>query len=405
MYIHRTIENKILHMKDMFSIILLTGSRQVGKTTLLKYLFKDLPYYTFDDPILLQSAKEEAGIFIKNLLPPVIIDEIQYVPTIFPYLKMSVDEKKEKGMFLLTGSQQFHLMKSVSESLVGRLGVINLQGLSLREKLDDSFEDFFIPTTTYFRNRKKTAKKLSYQDVWQIIHRGSMPVLHAEPIDWQLFYSSYIKTYIERDVRQLTQVGDEMKFLTFMTVIAGRTAQMLNITSVARDVGISVSTADRWLSILLASQIIYLLYPYHTNITKRAIKAPKLYFLDTGLAAYLTRWSNPDVLEAGAMNGAFFETFVIGEVLKSFNNAGFLMPPLYYYRDKDGVEVDLLIELNGVLHPLEIKKTSNPDQDHIKAFFTLQKKEISLGNGGIICLYDECIPLNKNNTIIPITWL
>lgn len=405
MYIHRTIENKILHMKDMFSIILLTGSRQVGKTTLLKYLFKDLPYYTFDDPILLQSAKEEAGIFIKNLLPPVIIDEIQYVPTLFPYFKMSVDEKKEKGMFLLTGSQQFHLMKSVSESLVGRLGVINLQGLSLREILVDGFEDYFIPIETYFQNRKKTVKRLSYQDIWQIIHRGSMPVLHVESMDWELFYSSFIKTYIERDVRQLTQVGDEMKFLTFMSVIAGRTAQMLNITSVARDVGISVSTADRWLSILLTSQIIYLLYPYQTNITKRAIKTPKCYFLDTGLAAYLTRWSNPDVLEAGAMNGAFFETFVISEVLKSFYNAGFLTPPLYYYRDKDGVEIDLLIEMNGLLHPVEIKKTSNPKHDHIKAFLTLKKKNVNLGKGGIICLYDECIPLNEDNTIIPVTWL
>lgn len=233
-----------------------------------------------------------------------------------------------------------------------------------------------------------------------------MPALYANPGDWNLFYSSYLRTYIERDVRELTQIGDEQKFLKFMMVIAGRTGQMLNLSSIAGDIGISVPTVERWLSILITSNLVYLLQPYYNNTTKRAIKTPKLYFLDTGLAAYLTKWNNPEVLEAGAMAGAFFETFVIGEVIKSYYNAGVFDPPLYYYRDKDKVEVDLIIEENQILHPLEIKKTSNPDKDQIKGFTALRKiNGVRCGNGGIICMYDKVIKLDDHNFTIPVNYL
>jgi predicted AAA+ superfamily ATPase len=390
----------------MFSAVLVTGARQVGKTTLLKHIMDAIPYLTLDDPILLQSAIEEAGSFFKIAPPPVIVDEIQYAPNLFRYIKMIADDSGKKGQFFLTGSQQFKMMKNVSESLSGRIGIINLLGLSLREIMNDSFNEIFVPTEEYFTKRKLSAKQMEYMGVWKIIQKGSMPAMYSEELDWQMFYAAYTKTYIERDVRELTQVGDELKFIKFMTAIASRTSQMLNLSSVANEVGISVPTADRWLSILLSSNIVYLLQPYYNNITKRTVKTPKLYFLDTGLAAYLTKWNTPEVLEAGAMAGAFFETFVVAEVLKSYYNAGVLEPSLYYYRDKDAKEVDMLIEQNGTLYPVEIKKTSNPGKEHIDNFSVLDKiKGLEVGTGGVICMYDKNIHINDRNVTIPVTWL
>jgi len=405
-YINRNIEATINKAAKIFSTVLITGARQVGKTTLLKHITSDIPYLTLDDPILLQSALEEAGNFFKITPPPLIIDEIQYAPNLFSYIKMIVDDSGKKGQFYLTGSQQFKLMKNVSESLAGRIGIINLLGLSLREIKNDTFNEIFVPTEEYFIKRKMSAKQVDYREVWEIIHKGSMPAMYADEVDWQMFYAAYTKTYIERDVRVLTQVGDELKFIKFMIAIASRTSQMLNISSVANEIGISVPSADRWLSILISSNIVYLLQPYYNNITKRAVKTPKLYFLDTGLAAYLTKWNTSEVLEAGAMAGAFFETFVVAEILKSNYNAGVLEPSLYYYRDKDAKEVDILIEQNGTLYPVEIKKTSNPAKEHINNFLVLEKiKGVSIGTGGIICMYEKSVRINEKNVTIPVTWL
>lgn len=405
-YIYRNIEITINKAAKMFSTVLITGARQVGKTTLLKHMTSDIPYLTLDDPILLQSALEEAGSFFKTTPPPVIVDEIQYAPNLFSYIKMSADDSGKKGQFFLTGSQQFKMMKNVSESLAGRIGIINLLGLSLREIKNDTFNEIFVPTEEYFAKRKISVKQVEYKELWEIIHKGSMPAIYADALDWQMFYASYTKTYIERDVRELTQVGDELKFIKFMTAIASRTSQMLNLSSVANEVGISAPTADRWLSILISSNIVYLLQPYYNNITKRAVKTPKLYFLDTGLAAYLTKWNTPEVLEAGAMAGAFFETFVVAEILKSNYNAGVLEPAFYYYRDKDAKEVDILIEQNGTLYPVEIKKTSNPGKKHIDNFLVLEKiKGVKVGTGGVICMYEKSVRLNDKNVTIPVTWL
>lgn len=405
-YINRNIENTIIKSAKMFSTVLITGARQVGKTTLLKHLTEGISYVTLDDPILLQSAIEEAGSFFKTTPPPVIVDEIQYAPNLFNYIKMIADESGKKGQFYLTGSQQFKMMKNVSESLAGRIGIINLLGLSLREIKGDSFNAPFIPTVEYIDKRKISACRLDYKEIWKIIHKGSMPAMYADELDWQMFYASYTKTYIERDVRELTQVGDELKFIKFMTAIASRTSQMINLTSVANEIGISVPTVDRWLSILISSNIVYLLKPYYNNITKRAIKTPKLYFLDTGLAAYLTKWNTPDVLEAGAMAGAFFETFVVSEVLKSYYNSGILEPSLYYYRDKDAKEIDIIIEQNGTLYPVEIKKTANPGKEHIENFSVLDKiKGVNVGTGCVVCMYDKSVYINNKNRTIPVTWL
>ncbi len=405
-YINRNIETTINKATKMFSTVLITGARQVGKTTVLKHMKSGISYLTLDDPILLQSALEEAGSFFKTTPPPVIVDEIQYAPNLFSYIKMSADESGKKGQFFLTGSQQFRMMKNVSESLAGRIGIINLLGLSLREIKNDTFNEIFVPTQGYLEKRKMSCKQADYREIWEIIHKGSMPAMYADELDWQMFYAAYTKTYIERDVRELTQVGDELKFIKFMIAIASRTSQMLNLSSVANEVGISAPTADRWLSILISSNIVYLLQPYYNNITKRAVKTPKLYFLDTGLAAYLTKWNTPEVLEAGAMAGAFFETFVVAEVLKSYYNAGVLEPSLYYYRDKDAKEVDILIEQNGALYPVEIKKTANPGKEHIENFSVLEKiKGIMVGTGGIVCMYDKCVRINDKNVTIPVTWL
>nr|WP_312579941.1 ATP-binding protein [Sedimentibacter sp.] len=405
-YINRNVENTVKKSAKMFSTVLITGARQVGKTTLLKHMMGDIPYVTLDDPILLQSAIEEAGSFFKTAPPPIIVDEIQYAPNLFSYIKMIADESGKKGQFYLTGSQQFKMMKNVSESLAGRIGIINLLGLSLREIKSDSFNEPFIPTLEYIDKRKNSVGELEYKEIWKVIHKGSMPAMYADEIDWQMFYASYTRTYIERDVRELTQVGDELKFIKFMTAIASRTSQMINLTSIANEIGISVPTADRWLSILISSNIVYLLKPYYNNITKRAIKTPKLYFLDTGLAAYLTKWNTPDVLEAGAMSGAFFETFVVSEILKSYYNAGILEPSLYYYRDKDAKEIDIIIEQNGMLYPVEIKKTANPGKEHIENFSVLDKiKGINIGNGGVVCMYDKNVHINDKNMTFPVTWL
>jgi predicted AAA+ superfamily ATPase len=390
----------------MFPAVLLTGPRQAGKTTLLQKTAGKITYITMDDPVAKQNAVDEPGNFFNRYEPPVIIDEIQYAPQLFPYIKMLADKSGKKRMFYLTGSQQFRMMKNVSESLAGRIGIINLLGLSLREIKKIRFNIPFIPGKKYFGSREKVLKQASYMELFGIIFKGSMPALYAGRVDHEMFYSTYTKTYLERDVRDLTQVGDELKFLKFMSVVAARTGQMLNYSAIAGEVSVSLPTIERWISVLVSSNIVYLLQPYFNNRTKRAIKTPKLYFLDTGLAAYLTRWNSKETLESGAMSGAFFETFIITEIIKSYYNAGISEPSLYYYRDKENMEIDLIIEENGLLHPIEIKKTANPAKEGIKNFSVLDKiPGIKRGSGGIICNYDRLLYLDNDNAVIPVSYI
>ncbi|WP_293831996.1 ATP-binding protein [uncultured Phascolarctobacterium sp.] len=407
MYIHRHLEAMLATASKMFGAVLVTGPRQVGKTTLVRRFASTSNYVTLDDPMQLHAAVEQPATFFKDNKPPVFVDEIQYAPNLFPYIKMKVDEENAKGLFYLSGSQQFKLMKNVGESLAGRLGILNLLGLSMREYHQLKFNDAFLPTEEYFAGRRKELKPLSYDELWRVIHRGSMPdLLLNDDFDWQIFYASYVKTYIERDVRELTQVGDEVKFITFMIAVASITGQLLNISSLAKNVGISVSTAERWLSILVTSNIVYLLRPYANNVLKRSVKTPKLYFLDTGLAAYLTKWTTADVLKNGAMAGAFFETFVVAEIIKSYYNKGIAEPPLYFYRDKEQKEIDLLIECNGVLYPLEMKKHADPKAADIKAFAVLDDiPGVQRGSGGVICTYHQLVTLKNNDKVIPISYI
>lgn len=407
MYRKRSAEKTVKALSEMFGAVLVAGPRQVGKTTMLKNLTGNISYVSLDDIIVRTSAQEQSGTFFKDNPPPVFIDEIQKAPALFEQIKLLTDRDHKKGQFYMCGSQQFRMMKGVSESLSGRIGLITLLGYSLREISNSDCTLSFIPTEEYFTARKKSVVKSDYNEIWNIIHRGSMPELTENPdFDWQMYYGAYLRTYIERDVRELTEIGDAVKFSRFMIAVAAMTGSLLNLASLARDTGVSQPTAERWLSVLVASNIVYLLQPYSNNITKRAVKTPKVYFLDTGLAAYLTKWNTPDVLKNGAMAGAFFESFVISEIIKSYYNAGVLEPPLYFYRNKDMKEIDLIIEENGVLHPVEIKKHADPTKKDISAFSVIENiPGVRRGEGGVICLYDNLISITDKDHIIPVSYL
>ena len=406
-YIKRHAETTVNTLSKMFGAVLVAGPRQVGKTTMLQRITAGMSYATLDDPIIRVAAQEQSGTFFKDNPPPVFVDEIQKAPELFPQIKMYIDREHKKGQFFMSGSQQFHMMKGVGESLSGRLGLVTLLGFSLRERYGITDDTPFIPTEEYFAQRRKQLVNIPYASVWEMIHRGSMPELCENPdFDWQMFYGAYVQTYIERDVRALSEIGDTVKFTRFMTAAAASTGQLVNIASMARDIGISQPTAERWLSILVASNIVYLLKPYSNNITKRAVKTPKLYFLDTGLAAYLTRWNTPEVLKNGAMAGAFFESFVISEIIKSYYNRGIVEPPLYFYRDKDMNEIDLVIVEDGTLYPLEMKKHADPQKKDMDAFDIIDNiPGVKRGPGGVICLYDNLVTLKGSDRVIPISYL
>lgn len=418
MYIKRTLEHFLGKATAQFPVMLLVGPRQVGKTTILKYLSEGTrSYVTLDDPTLAALAREEPALFLQRFNPPVLIDEIQYAPQLLPHIKMQVDKAHKPGMFWLTGSQQFQLMQGVSESLAGRVGIVNLLGLSLKELQGHAeLASPFLPIRQQLQNRLKSSPSFTLQEVYHTIWRGAYPAmwisdkgdgsddgqfLPPSSMDRDLFYSSYVQTYLQRDVRDLANVGDESSFLKFIRAAAARSGQLLNMSDMARDATISVPTAKRWLSILEASGIVYLLEPYHSNTTKRLIKAPKLYFLDTGLCAYLTEWSSPETLEAGAMSGAILETFIFTEILKSYWHNG-KRAPLYYYRDKDKKEIDLLIVQDGTIYPLEFKKTATPDKKAIRHFKILSQLREPIKEGGVICLTETLLPITEETNAIPV---
>lgn len=406
MYVPRTLEPYLDRAAQQFPVLLLTGARQVGKTTLLRHLSQEArAYVTLDDPLVLSLARRDPALFMQRFPPPVLIDEIQYATELLPYIKMAADRAGVPGLFWLTGSQQFHLMKGVSESLAGRVAVLHLLGLSRRELLGEGLEAApFAPTPEEIARRSGQARKLTLQELYQKIWRGALPAIALNPaMERDLFYSSYVQTYLQRDVRDLARVGDEMAFLRFLRATAARSGQLLNLAELARDTDISPNTAKGWLSILQAAETIYLLEPYYTNVTQRLVKAPKLYFLDTGLAAYLTEWASPETLEVGAMSGPILETWIVTELLKSYWHTG-RRPPFYYYRDKDQREIDLLLVQDGVVYPLEIKKSASPNRDDVRHFGALKRLGLSVGPGGVICLAEQALPLTATDQSIP-AWI
>jgi len=387
----RTLSPYLLRTSKKFKVLLLNGPRQIGKTTLLKNT-SDIKYkyVTLDNPQDLLKAKTDPKGFLDTYAPPCIIDEIQYSPELFPYIKMIADNTDKRSLYWLTGSQQYNLMQGITESLAGRIAIIDMLGFSIYERDGKGgIQKPFLPSPEPACNLKRRNSNDTFKIIWQ----GSFPdVVKGNSEHWNAFYDSYIRTYIERDVRQIINIGNEIKFITFLKVAAARTGQELNLANMARDVGIDPKTAESWLSVLKTSGIVYFLQPYFRNITKRLTKHPKLYFIDTGLAAYLAGWTTPKALETGASSGAFFETFVITEILKSYYHNG-KNPQFSFFRDSEKNEIDLLIYQDGKYFPIEIKKHGTPDSNDIKAFKIFAKQE-TLGFGCEICLVPNIQPLS-----------
>jgi predicted AAA+ superfamily ATPase len=407
-YVSRHIEKQIPQILETFPILMVTGPRQVGKTTMLTHtLPSEYSFITLDDLVVRQQAQNDPALLFINYPDKLFIDEAQYASTLFSQLKLQVDQNKTNGKYVLSGSQKYALMDKASESLAGRIAVLELQGYSMRELLGKSFYAPFIPSQSYIDARKsfETARKNAANNsstensLWDHIQRGLLPRVQDQKVNWEMYYASYVQTYIERDVRQLAQVGDEMQFRQFLVAMAARTGELLNYTNISRDVGVSVDTIRRWTSILRASGIIELLPPYANNALTRAIKTPKLYFMDTGLVCYLTGWLTAEVLRRGAKAGNLFETFVVSEIIKSWRNVGKDTTRLYFYRDKQGNEIDLLFVENGVIHPVEIKMTASPNLAMAKSFKQLSNIfGLELGTGSIVCQKEE--PWYLSETVI-----
>ena len=383
-------------------VILLNGQRQVGKSTLLENLAKNSKrkVVSLDDLNARKLAQTDPELFIEQYPPPVIIDEVQYAPQLFPYIKIYVDKHREqKGAFWLTGSQKYKLMQGVQESLAGRIAIFDLMGLSYREKIKKPFSGKpFLPDI----NKTENGKPISVHEVYKKIWEGGLPEPYVDKrIERDRYYSSYVQSYIERDVKDFYNIEKPLQFFDFLSVVAAQTGQLLNYSSFARDIGIDVKTAQVWMGVLERSGLVYLLRPYSPNLTNRIIKTPKMYFLDTGLCVYLTKWLTPESLMNGAMAGAILETYVIGEILKSYLHNG-VEPLMWMYRDANQNEIDLILEQNGTLYPIEIKRSMNPSLADCKNFKELEKLKKKIGLGAILCLKNERIALSRDVVSIPI---
>lgn len=402
-YISRNLEKIVLEVTKEYPVVLVTGPRQIGKTTMLQKLMEgtDRSYVSLDDLNERNLAKTDPELFLQLHKPPVLIDEVQYAPELFTYIKLHVDKNHNPGDFWLTGSQVFKLMRGVQESLAGRVAALSLTSLTQAEICDGQMEPFTIDMEALI-SRSRGRKQADTRDIFARIFRGSMPaIVSGQNSNSQIFYSSYLTTYIERDVKELSDAIDSLKFLHFITAVAARCGQMLNVADIARDADINQKQAKDWLGILETLGIIFYLHPYSNNLLKRLVKTPKLYFYDTGLVCYLTKWSSAETLESGAMNGAILENYVVAEIMKTYLNNG-KEPFMYYYRDKDAKEIDIVLEHDGVLNPIEIKKSSNPGSELIKVFDLLDRSSIPRSKGAVICMKPELSAIDRENYIVPI---
>ena len=413
-YIKRTIEKKLNSMIGVFPVIMITGSLGVGKTTLLKSLKnKNITFVSLDNMLIRAKAKEDPEQFLKSYDTPLVIDEFQYVPELLIYIKIEVDEMRRKALFenasndtiyYLIGSQVFETMEDVSESLAGRVGILDLYGLSTRE-IDGRLEDLFIPDINLIKKRERV-NKLSEKQLFKRIFNGSYPsVVNDDKVDREVFYEELFRTYMERDVRKAINVKDEYKFIMFISCLATLTGQEYNASKIASTVGIDSKTVDEWLSVLKNTNIIYLLQPYSNNNLSKVVKRPKIYFMDTGLSCYLARYVSSETLQVSVYSGAIFETYVVSEIIKNFaNNGKNAKRYLYYYRDNNQQEIDLIINYDNVIYPIEIKKNSNPS-NAIKNFNVLKNKNINVGNGLVLCMIDEIFKVDDDNYYVPIDYI
>lgn len=406
-YLARHIEKKMLELSKSYSAILVTGPRQAGKTTMLRELAEregiGRAYVTLDDLNTRDMAKNDPALFLQMHQPPIIIDEVQYAPELFTYIKIHIDENHTPGAFWLTGSQIFRLMRGVQESLAGRVALLHMSPMSQREITGAEPKPFSLELESLLSESKKIVP-VTTPELFERLWKGSMPgIVGGQFFNREIFYSSYISTYVERDVRELSGAIDALKFNRFITAVAARTSQLVNFSALAEDADIDIQTAKSWVNILETLGIVFILHPYSNNVLKRTIKTPKLYFYDTGLVCYLTRWSSPEVAESGAMSGALLENFAVSELMKGYQNAG-LEPYLYFYRDRDAKEIDVLLEGDGKLYPLEVKKTALPDRRIVRTFDVIEKSPLQLGTGAILCMAQELSAIDRNNLIVPI-WM
>ncbi|WP_303149692.1 ATP-binding protein [uncultured Cloacibacillus sp.] len=404
-YIRRSLESVVGSVTQEYPVVLLTGPRQVGKTTMLKKLMEgtERGYVSLDDLTERALAKNDPELFLQLHKPPLLIDEVQYAPELFPYIKILADREHTPGTFWLTGSQIFRLMRGVSESLAGRAAVLSMTSLSQAEICGAQMEPFRIDLES-LQKRAGQRKAADVGEIYERIYRGSMPAVVSGAVSsGNIFYSSYISTYIERDVKELSESIDSLRFLRFVTAVAARCGQLLNIADIARDADINQKQAKDWLAILETLGIIFYLHTYSNNLLKRLVKTPKLYFYDTGLVCHLTRWSSAETLEAGAMSGAILENYVVSEITKTYLSCG-MEPYLYYYRDKDAKEIDLVLEQGGMLNPIEIKKTANPGSELTKVFSLLDKSSTPRGKGAVICMKPKLTAIDRDNYVVPV-WM
>jgi len=404
-YIKRDLENKIRELIEDYSCILITGPRQVGKTTVLKHLMTaDREYVTLDDLEERKLAKTDPAMFLQIHHLPIFIDEVQYAPELFSYIKIAIDNGAPPSSFWLTGSQAFKLMELAQESLAGRVAILHMPSLSQHELYGSGENEEFLLDLPMLKERKARGKEATVSEMYDRIWKGALPGYRSGRYkDREVFYSSYVQSYIDRDVSEVISGVDKLLFRDFIRSAACRAGQVLNVHDIACDVGISDDTAKRWLQVLAKSDVIFFLRPYANNLLKRTVKTPKIYFFDTGLVAYLTKYTSPEILEAGAINGSILENYVVSEIRKTYqNNARDCL--LWYYRDKDSKEIDMVIEQDGVLHPIEIKKSVKPENKMISAFEVLDKGSVPRGKGAILCMRPELSAADSENYIVPI-WM
>ncbi len=408
-YIERDLKSKIIDLNKEYAAILITGARQVGKSTLFETIMKEQgevrEIVTLDDLEARALAKNDPAMFLQIHEPPVMIDEVQYAPELFSYIKIAIDRGAAPGSFWLTGSQTFKLMDLAQESLAGRVAILRLPPLSQHEAYGKDDSKPFSIDLTELKKRKKTHAPASLNEIYERIWMGGMPgLISGKYTDRDVYFSSYIQTYIERDVSDMIQGIDKLLFRDFIRSVASRVGEVLNVHAIAGDVGINDDTAKRWLQVLEKSEIITLLRPYSNNLLHRTIKTPKLYFFDTGLVAYLTKYSSPEILANGALAGHILENYVVTEIIKSYKNAA-KDCLFWYYRDKDNKEVDMILESDGMLHPIEVKRSVNPGTELVGAFSVLDRATTPRGSGAIICMRPELSAVDSNNLIVPVWYI
>ena len=405
-YIHRTLEQKIMDISRDYSCLLLIGPRQVGKTTMLEHLMKGSARrkVTLDDAENRRLAQSDPALFLEMHPAPVLIDEVQYAPQLFSYIKINVDNGAAPGSYWLTGSQAFQMMELAQESLAGRTAIVHMSALSQSELYGDGTTEPLSINPEKLNHRKEHLSSCNSMEMYERIWKGGMPGHRSgRYTDRDVFYSSYIQTYINRDVSDMIPGVDKLLFADFIRAAACRVGQLLNTHDIAQDVGVSDDTAKRWLQVLEKSEVIFYLRPYSNNLLKRTVRTPKMYFFDTGLAAYLTKYASPEILMNGAINGAILENYTVAEIRKTWLNSA-RECLMHYYRDRDTNEIDMVIEADGELHPLEIRKSTNPGTELASAFKVLDKGSVPRGTGAILCLREEMSAIDRNTFILPI-WM